>query len=75
MTQWKDIDTAPTDGTAILLWPYSYANIWRGRANAEVILGFYNEESDSWFNPEERTAFEPTHWMPLPEPPAEGENI
>jgi hypothetical protein len=36
----------------------------------EVVLG-YRTMDDEWYNPEQRETFEPTHWMPLPEPPQE----
>jgi hypothetical protein len=67
---WQPIETAPTDGTAVLLWPYGYSDIWQGHADCEVVLGYFdNEGREEWFNPEAREWFEPTHWMPLPAPP------
>jgi len=65
---WQPIDTAPKDGTAILLWPYGHFEFWNGAAEAEVVLGYCTEDEE-WFNPEARLSFKPTHWMPLPEPP------
>lgn len=66
---WQVIDTAPTDGTAILMWPYRYYSIWQGRGDMEVVLGYFDEHREEWFNPETGVWFEPSHWMPLPNPP------
>ena len=65
---WQPIETAPLDGTPILLWPYEPQDFWAGHAPQEVCLGF-NCLDVGWFNPEQHCTFEPTHWMPLPEPP------
>ena len=71
MTDWQPIETAPKDGTNILAWPCSdgwgdeyfpYVVQWVD-AN-EYHEGMWREaagEKYDWFNP--------THWMPLPEPP------
>jgi hypothetical protein len=67
---WHSIDSAPDDGSAILLWPYTYSNsFWSGTTDPEVVLGYYDANGEEWYNPEQREYFEPTHWMPLPEPP------
>jgi hypothetical protein len=66
---WESIDTAPIDGIAVLLWPYQYSNVWQGKANKEVVLGYFDDCREEWFNPEAKDWFEPTHWMPLPTPP------
>ena len=72
MTEWQPIETAPKDGTPVLLWPFAPQDFWAGYAPQEVCLGF-NALDEGWFNPEQRCAFEPTHWMPLPAPPHEGD--
>lgn len=72
LTGWQPIETAPKDGTRVLAyWPDCYGN----NAACQV---------ESWFGPWGKgnakmtwqSAFEwadghndPTHWMPLPEPP------
>lgn len=67
MTAWQPIATAPKDGTRILLWLcFRYRNQeprveiakWHQPAN-KMVAGF-------WATP---IRGEPTHWMPLPEPP------
>ena len=63
---WQQIDTAPHDGTAILLWPFNPSNIY-GRAALEVCLGFCHE--GDWFREGDSENFEPSHWMLLPTPP------
>jgi|688.fasta_scaffold26788_7 hypothetical protein len=67
-SQWQPIETAPKDGLAVLLWPYQPGDVFAGRAMEEVVLG-YRTMDEEWYNPEQRETFEPTHWMPLPEPP------
>ena len=66
MTDWKPIETAPRDGTQILVEDLSVACIvawWSSMHSAFV-----------WIHPDlcqsEGTAYlNPTHWMPLPPPP------
>jgi hypothetical protein len=58
--QWKPIETAPKDGSCVLAW--------FDDAEHHFLLYWLN---DAWrfkgthINP----IIEPTHWMPLPEPP------
>lgn len=72
MTDWKPIDTAPKDGTAVLLWarlstyPPEPDNYFR-------IVGFWHRAIARWkVAPEHLNAQEEliaTHWAPLPQPP------
>lgn len=60
MTEWQPIETAPKDGTDIF--------VAGGKFKPMVAFWF----RDGWVNVwtfEDRTAPNPTHWMPLPEPP------
>jgi len=79
--QWQPIETAPKDGTTVLLW-------WRSEFAGDVVdwwacgewkvfgdgskgwIGesFYTSEPDFWTR---LIAARPTHWMPLPSPPQE----
>ncbi|HET8686032.1 MAG TPA: DUF551 domain-containing protein [Methanosarcina sp.] len=58
--QWKTIDTAPKDGTKVLLMRMGEY----GRCG--MADGYYNERS-VWVWP--YVMKEPTHWMPLPPAP------
>ena len=53
---WQPIESAPKDGTEILLYPYAVCK-WDTEDGA-----FFRDDSDIW--PQH-----PTHWMPLPKPP------
>jgi len=60
---WLPIDTAPKDGTEVLVWrPKENA-----QSRAHVGVDFYSEQYRSWYK--SRTNQQPTHWMPLPTPP------
>jgi hypothetical protein len=61
MTEWQPIETAPRGGEPILLWSDDQG----------VCIGCHS--GDVWWdNLYEPWRFEPTHWMPLPEPPIKG---
>lgn len=64
---WRDISTAPKDGTHILMWggyhsPFSgyYRDKWVERVGWHISGGIHIDPTA-----------EPTHWMPLPQPPQE----
>ncbi len=58
MVGWQPIETAPRDGTPIML----------GFAGAGVSSGLWWR--GGWARgPAEQNDLSPTHWMPLPEPP------
>jgi hypothetical protein len=63
---WQPIDTAPKDGTWVLLyWPMTRTNV--------VVGGHFYCARDGeemwWSLPRVESSKEPTHWMPLPAPP------
>lgn len=66
-TQWQPIETAPRDGTCILAW-------YEGVSVRPMVIRFMD---GSWigatFESGRNTVVDATHWMPLPEPPKEGE--
>lgn len=64
MTDWQPIDTAPKDGTPILVWNAGYVAVmcWWERC-----WEYANGIQRYWPRADER---EPTHWMPLPDAPA-----
>jgi hypothetical protein len=60
---WQPIETAPRDGTPILLWAHMD---WRDELIP--VTGWYARGSGEWVC--HADWFNPTHWMPLPVPPA-----
>jgi hypothetical protein len=77
MSDWKPIETAPKDGTAVLLlcpgdrqcvasygmnWPFN--ETWRIYIPC---MGQSGHSSDAVLHHDEDM---PTHWMPLPDPPS-----
>lgn len=77
---WQPIDTAPRDGTRILLWWPSYAyspgepgepylDIGHWKENGRIGRGYFsdNYEFDDYALAE--TEHAPTHWMPIPGAP------
>lgn len=69
---WQPIETAPKDGTAILI-----ACNYDRMGKARVTLAWWDGkwlESQYWDDNDEEwidcvCQFKPTHWMPPPEPP------
>lgn len=65
MSEWQPIETAPTDGTDILVF---------GMASGKFPM-FAAVHFEDWYQPEwincdaGNIDFYPTHWHPLPEPP------
>ena len=62
------MENAPQDGSPVLVG--HAAEQWRCEARLSPGVGWYefnNDPIDAWG----RELF-PTHWMPLPEPPAKG---
>lgn len=66
--QWQPIETAPKDGTRLLAyWPPVFGGDNAGCATTWWVVtssGLFG-----WESPWEYADREPTHWMPLPEPP------
>ncbi len=67
---WQPIETAPKDGTPMLLWGIDDCNqgpkVWLGCWSTGCWYG------PAWVGYEHRSDTEylkPTHWMKLPEPP------
>jgi len=58
--QWQPIETAPRNGTAVLLFHPAW----------DVLqVGIHYDETSSWQNPCGDLLRTPTHWMALPPPP------
>lgn len=69
MSKWQPIETAPKDGSCLLLWlPDS--------ATDTIVFGHWDSDfGGCWYERHgSESAFpidvEVTHWQPLPEPPA-----
>lgn len=61
MSDWKTMDTAPKDGSRIILYTPPYG---AGSGNWRGSMGGW--DSHFCLN----LSAEPTHWQPLPKPPA-----
>lgn len=68
MTEWQPIETAPKDGTRVLLWngqEMFVAHWWNPSRSCPAWFFFFGSTSEN-----DGTVPNATHWMPLPEPPA-----
>lgn len=75
-SDWRPIETAPKDGTEILLFTTHDADDYYDESFSAVQIGSWdhgNQSSDPvWFRPpgwECPKIGKPTHWMPLPSSP------
>lgn len=80
MSEWQPIETAPKDGTVVLLF-----GLWAGEVGGiaqepQIDIGRWSGGrsdygSDGWWGLITGDAYgcwmRPTHWMPLPQPPKE----
>lgn len=68
---WQLIETAPKDGTVILIADSRavYAAFWNGKHEPNFPWRFVDPSEDDGFNGWMGDKFGPTHWMPLPSPP------
>lgn len=62
--EWQPIETAPKDGTEILGFRESF--VWCDKYAAIRFISDTNE----WRHVDRAVFLNPTHWMPLPAPPA-----
>ena len=72
MSEWQPIDTAPKDGEDILV--YSYPDIvsahWETDVGDDGEPYWALDDGHTRYYALRRHMHEPTHWMPLPTPPA-----
>ena len=74
---WQPIETAPKDGTWVLLTGGTVDGSWDGDTAPMVVVGQYLPPWGSeaiwhfaWYDNGYYGEYSnPTHWMPLPEPP------
>jgi hypothetical protein len=83
LTEWQPIETAPKDGTWILLCGGEIRYEWDGLSQPNAVVGQFAPKGevmagrwqfayyDSGFHGQYEN---PTHWMPLPAPPMEQTN-
>jgi hypothetical protein len=80
MSKWQPIETAPKDGTEILLYPQYVIGWWEFGDNEWMVMAIPLKEDGTiehdwkefrrWYCVYAyRGGGQPTHWMPLPEPP------
>ena len=78
MTGWMPIETAPKDGTRILLWDankqIAISGCWHSDGGRDDPGGY--EPAWAWWTADDDVLMwdggpddHPTHWQPLPEPP------
>jgi hypothetical protein len=63
MSEWRLIKTAPENWADVLLYDENYEDDWR-----KVFEGYYDGEIRCWYDAR-GIEVNPSHWMPLPEPP------
>ncbi len=79
MSKWQPIETAPKDGTIILLAETNFQNetSWDRYSNIDIgaweekLPGAPPDETEFWWASNYGRVENPTHWMPLPAPPQE----
>ena len=69
MSVWQPIETAPKDGTPILIYEPPYFD---ATPHATYVCS-WDTYKEAWVehSGECYAQYEPTHWMPLPEPPTQ----
>lgn len=71
MSKWQEIDTAPKNGSRVILYMEEHSDegdprqvaCWLPSTDAFAWAG------DAWYTDTGEAWTAPTHWMPLPEPP------
>jgi hypothetical protein len=61
---WQDISSAPTDGTAVLLWFVDHGAMVGSYCDYDNV-----NNAGGWAIGFDNYGLPPTHWMPLPEDP------
>lgn len=70
---WRDISTAPKDGSRVLIAWRDKSGEWHQRAavwEADYAHAGWTDHAVKSFGYEEIFSYKPTHWQPLPAPPA-----
>lgn len=61
---WQPIETAPRDGTRVLLWGWTMAS---GEASSCIVARM--EFDNTWRSHAQHVVRDASHWMPLPDGP------
>lgn len=76
LPRWRDIETAPKDGTWVQLYGGAIEYRWDGDSEPPVVVGQYTTEMNqgcwqfAWYDGGYYGEYrDPTHWMPIPELP------
>lgn len=70
---WQDIETAPKDGTEVLLWGVCWRDHQAYAPDRNV--GWWAADGLGWQTRAKDEDIDPTHWQPLPTPPSRGEGV
>jgi hypothetical protein len=63
MSEWQLIETAPKDGRFILATPCF------GTSKTPYQIYWFTGKKQHWLHGATKLTANPTHWMPLPQPP------
>lgn len=69
---WQPIETAPRDGTPVLIYGPRYKNVTTALCDSNALHWWVVDELEDIASDDDGDGLEampPTHWMPLPEPP------
>lgn len=71
-SQWQSIETAPKDGTEVIVYRRD-AGAFTAHYISPYDVGVSDDDEPSWFTVcgEDLTGDLPTHWQPLPSPPTQ----
>ena len=67
---WRPIETAPRDGTRVLVYPAWYDAKSNDYRAGEAYWQRMMRKPGRWATGASSLPYEPTHWLPLPQPPA-----
>jgi hypothetical protein len=67
--EWQPIETAPKDGTAVLLWIAGRQRVAIGLWNTQEYLKRPKPHWDWSASSYTNHLYAPSHWLPLPAPP------
>lgn len=69
MVEWQPIETAPKDGTIILLWEPKVKRRYALNSQTGMFVGRYGHSDKAWLSAPGEYRRQPTHWMLLSAPP------